>query len=101
MKYENGMLAFLEIENISSPELLPPNGSYKNEELNLKITVDGFTIIDPNGKCRKITPKTENEFYVECLPVVLRFEESGHAVMTEIQICERWTTMGIMYTKSI
>jgi len=96
--YENKMLCFIEIENIPSPEFLPPNGVYRNEELNYEITVDGLMIIDPDGNEKKLTPKSANEFYAECLPMILRFG-SQNIIMTGSQINARWSTTGTVYKK--
>ena len=97
--YENKMLSFLKIENIPSPEFLPPNGVYKNEEFNYEITVDGLMITDPDGSRKKLTPKTANEFYIECLPMILRFEEK-QIIMTGLQINAHWSTTGMKYIKA-
>jgi len=40
-RYENKMLSFLDIENIPSPEFFPPNGVYRNKELNYEIILNG------------------------------------------------------------
>jgi len=97
--YENKMLSFVEIENIPSPEFLPPNGVYINEEFNFKIIVDGLMITDPDGNNKKVIPKTANEFYAECLPMILRFEDSEWVIMTGTQINAEWSTTGIRYKK--
>ena len=97
--YEKDMLSFLETDNISIPEFMPPNGVYRNEELNYEINVAGLTITEPEGNIRKLTPKSINEFYAECLPIVLRFDKSGNIVITGQQIIARWTTEGTVYTK--
>lgn len=98
-RYENEMLAFLRIKNISSPSFFPQNGTYINNTLNFKIIVDGLTIKDPTGKIRKLIPKSESEFYVECLPVILRFKSQKNIIITGLQISERWTTTGTTYAK--
>ena len=96
--YENKMLSFLEVENISSPNFLPPNGVYKNEALGFVIKVDGLSITDPTEQTRKLFPKSHNEFYVDWLPTVLRFEDN-RIIISGSQICERWTTTGMIYKK--
>lgn len=95
--YENKMLSFLGIERIPGPEFFPPNGIYRSEELNCEIIVDGLIITDPDGNKKKLTPKTANEFYAECLPMVLRFEDLGQLIMTGLQINARWSTTGMIY----
>ena len=92
-RYENEMLVFLEIK--------PLNGVYINEELNFEIKLDGLKIIDPCGNERKLIPKSANEFYVECLPTVLKFENAEQIVISGMQILERWTTTGTVYKKGV
>ena len=102
VSYENEMLSFLGIERIPNPEFMPPNGVYRNEELNYEITVDGLMITDPDGNDKELIPKTANEFYAECLPMILRFEnfeDSEQIVMTGLQINARWSTIGTIYKK--
>lgn len=97
--YEQKMLSFLGIENIPSPRAIPSYGKYKNVKLNFEIDVNGLTIKDPCGVIRKLIPKSENEFYVECLPAVLLFNEQEQIIIAGNQICERWTTLGTTYEK--
>jgi len=97
--YENKMLSFLEVERIPSPEFFPPNGVYRNKEFDYEIIVDGLMIIDPDGNEKKLTPKTTDEFYAECLPMILHFENSEQIVMTGSQINARWSTTGLIYKK--
>ena len=100
--YENKMLSFLGIEYIASPKFLPLNGIYINEEFNYKIIINGLNMTDPNGDNRVLTPKSASEFYIERLPIILRFEESDQIVVSGIQICGPWTTIeGMRYKKQI
>jgi len=96
-RHRGEMLSFLALENMASPAFYPPNGTYANETQGFQIVVDGLTMIDPHGGERALTPKSENKFYVACLPVILRFEAPGQLVMSGMQICERWTTTGLKY----
>jgi len=98
-RYESEMLNFIGIKRIPSENIFPPNGVFKNAQLNLEIVVDGLTIKDPTGKLRALTPKTDGEFYVECLPVVLHFEKQDSLIISGLQICERWTTAGMAYER--
>lgn len=97
--YENKMLSFLGTERKSSPKTFPRNGIYKNDILNLEIEVNGLTMKDPNGTVRSLNPKSDNEFYVECLPVFIRFNELDQIVISGEQICERWTTLGTQFMR--
>jgi hypothetical protein len=95
---EDKMLSFLDVHRISSPDALPQNGVYTNEALNFVIKVDGLSFIDPTGQTRKLFPKSHNAFYVDWLPTVLRFDDE-RIIISGSQICERWTTTGMIYRK--
>ena len=95
---EDEMLSFLDVNRISSPDAFPQNGVYTNEALGFVIEIDGLSFTDPTGQTRKLFPKSHNEFYVDWLPTVLRFEDKG-IVISGSQICERWTTTGMIYNK--
>lgn len=95
---EDEMLSFLGVNRTSNPNAFPQNGVYKNEALGFVIKVDGLSITDPTEKTRKIFPKANNEFYVDWLPTILRFEDN-RIVISGSQICERWTTAGMIYDK--
>ena len=97
---EDKMLSFLDVNRISSPDAFPQNGVYTNEALGFVINVDGLSFTDPTGQIRKLIPKSHNEFYVDWLPTVLRFE-AEKIIIAGSQVCERWTTTGMTYTKNI
>ena len=96
--HEDKMLSFLGINRIKSPEALPPDGNYINETWGFEIKVDGLSIVDPKGIPRKLFPKSQNEFYVDWLPTVLRFEDN-RIIISGLQICEHWTKMGLVYER--
>ena len=96
--HEDKMLSFLGINRIKSPEALPSDGTYTNGVLGFSIKVDGLSIVDPKGIPRKLFPKSQNEFYVDWLPTVLRFEENC-IVISGLQVCEHWTKMGLVYER--
>ena len=96
---EDEMLSFLDVNRIPNPDAFPQNGIYENEILGFVIKVDGLSFIDPTGQARKLFPKSQNEFYVDWLPTVLRFEDN-RIIISGSQICERWTTTGMIYSKS-
>jgi hypothetical protein len=98
--YENEILSFLGAERKSYHNTLPPNGVFRNETLGQGIEVHGLLIKDPYGKERILTPKSDFEFYVECLPVVLRFCGQNQMVISGEQICERWTTSGTLFLRN-
>lgn len=96
-QYEEQMLSFLCIQRKPAFDAVAPRGIYRNEALGLTIKIDDLTMQEPNGHIRTLTPKSENEFYVECLPTILRFDESKQLVISAGQICEQWTTLGTVY----
>jgi len=93
---EDEMLSFLDVNHLPNPDAFPQNGVYTNEALGFVIKVDGLSFIDPTGQTRKLLPKSQNEFYVDWLPTVLRFENKK-IIISGSQICERWTTTGLTY----
>ena len=96
---EAEMLSFLNINRMPSPDALPQGGVYENEALGYTLKVDGLSIIDPTGKARKLFPKSHDEFYVDWLPVVLRFD-GDKIIIAGSQIADRWTTTDMVYTKN-
>lgn len=95
---EDRMLTFLDLKRQQSVDACPKDGIYKNDELDLVIRIDHFTMVDPLGKERKLITKNQNEFYVDWLPVCLLFK-GNHLVISGSQICDQWTTTGLIYTK--
>jgi hypothetical protein len=95
---EDEMLSFLNVGRVPSPEAFPQNGVYINEELGFEIKVEGLSITDPTAQIRHLFPKTQNEFYIDWLPSVLRFEDSK-IIVSGSQICEHWTKIGLVYGK--
>lgn len=95
---EDEILSFLGIERKPSPIAFPQSGIYKNEALGYIIRVDGLSITDPTGQMRTLLPKKCNEFYVDWLPTVLRFEDNK-IIISGSQICEQWTTRGMIYDR--
>jgi len=95
---EDEMLSFLDVTRVPSPETFPPCGVYANEAWGFVITVDGLSFTDPTGQARKLFPKSQNEFYVDWLPTVLRFEDET-IIIAGSQVCERWTATGMIYHK--
>ncbi len=96
--YENEMLKFLDINRLPNPDFIPQNGVYKNEILGFVINVCGLTMIDPTGKTRKLFPKSSDEFYIDWLPTVLKFD-GDKIIISGSQICEHWTAAGMVYSK--
>lgn len=95
---EDGMLSFLDVGRIPDIEACAPDGIYKNNELGYSMKVENLSVVDPDGEERKLTPKSQNEFYVDWLPVILRFENGG-LVVAGSQTCDRWSATGMQYDR--
>ena len=95
---ENEMLSFLNINRVQDPDVTPQNGVYKNEASGFVITVDGLSITDPNEDIRPLFLKSYNEYYVDWIPTILRFE-NGKIIISGSQTGSRWTTTGLVYHK--
>ena len=98
IRHEDEMLAFLELERIPDPEASPRDGMYINEEHGFVIEVNGISIVDPNGNTRPLHLKSENEFYVDWIPTILRFEENK-IIIAGSQTGSRWTTTGLVFRR--
>ena len=99
VRHEDKMLAYIDIKRIQDTDASPHNGVYINEELGFVIIVDGLSITDPYGNTRPLHLKSHNEFYVDWIPTILRFENRG-IIITGSQTGSRWTTTGLVYIKS-
>lgn len=98
-EYEHAMLEFLGVKPASSPEVNTYVGVYRNECLGFQLEVNGLTLTDPNGTVRRLIPKAPGEFYVQYLPTVLKLDNIDKIVISGEQICERWTTSGMEYSR--
>ncbi|KQL54923.1 hypothetical protein AN964_16390 [Heyndrickxia shackletonii] len=98
-KYVQMILSELEIilTEISVSSL--PVGKYVNEELGFEIRLEGSFMIDPTGTRKCLYKKTENEYYIENLPVILYLETPDKLVIKGEQLCDRWTTLGLVYRR--
>ena len=96
--HEDEMLSFLNVNRIQDPDASPQNGVYRNEALDYEIRVDGLSITDPNGNTRPLYLKSHNEFYVDWIPTILRFEDKK-IIISGSQTGSRWTTTGAIYNK--
>ena len=97
---EDEMLSFLHVNRMPNPDISPSRGVYVNEASGYTITVDAMFIIDPNSETRPLHIKSSNEFYVDWIPTILRFED-GRIIISGSQTGSRWTTTGFIYNKQI
>ena len=97
--YEQQMLAFLDLKRAVHPKTTMYTGVYENKYLGFKLEVNNLVFTDPNGHVIRLLPKAQDEFFVQYLPVVLRFEGADKIVISGDQICERWTTLGTVFER--
>lgn len=98
-QYEDAMLSRLQLQRAAFPEASPPDGIYENKAHGWRIEVESGRIREPEGKRRLLTPKSERSYYVECLPVTLRFLDDDTIVTEGMQIAAQWTTLGTVYRR--
>ena len=97
--HEDKILSYLNVNRAQEPDAYPQNGVYFNEATGFEIIVDGLSITDPNGNVRPLYTKSQNEFYVDWIPTILRFE-NGKIIISGSQTGNRWTETGTVYTKT-
>lgn len=101
-KYVYDILFFLGLDETNKDLYISyPTGEYENKRLNLKLEVQENYFIDPSGKKKRLYPRRENEFYVEDLPIMLRFEYPNKMIVEGEQLIDRWTTFGTEFNKVI
>lgn len=97
--YENELLSFTGIGRRPYPRFPAPQGTYQNENLSFRLSINGLELTDPSGIKRLLTPKSEREFYVDCLPSILRLDGQEIITVTGGQISERWTATGTEFVR--
>jgi hypothetical protein len=98
LEYEHKMLKFFNMSYIEPPMALYPNGKYINQELNQCIEIVNEYLITPNGGRKRLSPKSQNEFYLNDIPVFIRVDNNTIIIEGE-QLCDKWTTNGTRFTK--
>jgi hypothetical protein len=96
--YVKELLKFYHLEFKETPTVPFPNGSYFNEKLGKFIQIQNDTCLTPDGGKKKLFANSENEFYFNDLPVILRYSNDSLVIEGE-QLCDRWTTTGTVFTK--
>jgi len=60
--------------------------------------VDAGQQLDPNGNTRPLYLKSRNEFYIDWIPTILRFEDDK-IIISGSSTGSRWTTTGLVYSR--
>jgi hypothetical protein len=97
-EYVKELLKFYHLDDIASPTFPFPNGRYFNEKLGKSIEINYEICLTPDGGKKKLFAKSEYEFYINDLPVILRYSNDCLVIEGE-QLCDRWTTTGTIFTK--
>jgi hypothetical protein len=56
-------------------------------------------MIDPEGVQRRLSPKSQDEFFVEGIPTILQFFGENSIRLLGRQIMAQWTKTGTIYIK--
>ena len=99
--YEDEILELLDIHRVEMPKYKASDGTFENAERGFSFTIKDNVIQDPEGVERCLTPKSQDEFFVEGIPTILRFLGDTSIKLLGRQIMAKWTETGTVYTKKI
>ncbi len=97
--YESEMLQFLGITHQNAPFFQAREGTYVNTALGAALTIRDGILTDPEGTRRRLSPKTQTEFFIEGLPEILCFSGDDTVKLCGQQIIPQWSEAGTVYTK--
>ncbi|SCX17190.1 hypothetical protein SAMN02910339_02397 [Lachnospiraceae bacterium YSD2013] len=97
--YEDEMLGLLEIPRIEIPAYKAQEGTFVNAEHGLSFAIKDNVMKDPEGVQRHLSPKSQDEFFVEGIPTILKFFEEDSTRLLGQQIIPQWTETGTVYTR--
>ena len=96
--YENEMLELLKINREEIPAYKAMEGTFVNAEYGLSFTIKDNVMKDPEGVQRQLSPKSQEEFFVEGIPTILQFFGESSIRLCGQQIIPQWTETGTVYT---
>ena len=98
--YEEELLSFLKLEKLELPkELCSFSGTFRNEEMDTELKIEKGELIDGYGNHRKLIPKAHSQFYINNLPISVKFINEDNFQIEGQQIGARWTTAGAVYKR--
>ena len=97
--YEEEMLGLLEIHRVEIPAYKATGGTFVNVEHGFSFSIQNNVMKDPEGVQRQLSPKSQDEFFVEGIPTILQFLEEDSLRLIGQQIIPQWTETGTIYTK--
>ena len=95
--YEDKMLDLLEINRVEIPAYKAPDGTFVNKENGFSFVIQDNVLKDPEGVHRHLSPKSEDEFFVEGIPTILQFFGENSIRLLGQQIIPQWTETGTIY----
>ncbi len=97
--YEAEMLRFLGIAYREAPSCKAKDGMYINAALGASLSIKDGILTDPEGTRRKLSPKSQKEFFIEGLPETLCICGDGSVKLCGQQIIPQWSETGTVYTR--
>ncbi len=97
--YETKMLRFLGIPHQDAPSFQAREGTYANSSLGASFSIRDGILTDPEGARRRLSPKSQTEFFIEGLPETLLFLEEDSVSLCGQQIIPQWSETGTVYTR--
>ena len=75
------------------------DGTYENAEYGFSFTIQDNVMKDPEGVQRRLSPKSQSEFFAWGIPTILQFLGENSIRLLGQQIIPQWTETGTVYTK--
>ena len=97
--YEEEMLRFVGIARKEPPPYKAKDGTYVNAALGASFSIEDGILTDPEGGRRKLSPKSQTEFFMEGLPETLVFFTEDSFLLCGQQIIPQWSEEGTVYKR--
>ena len=97
--YEAEMLRFVGIARQDAPTYKAKDGTYVNAALGASFSIKDGILTDPEGARRRLSPKSQTEFFIEGLPETLFFFAEDSARLCGQQIIPQWSEEGTVYER--
>ena len=98
-RYEAEMLRFIGIARQDAPTYRAKNGTYANAALGASFSIKDGILTDPEGARRRLSPKSQTEFFIEGLPETLFFFTEDSVRLCGQQIIPQWSEEGRVYER--
>ena len=93
------MLRFIGISHQEAPTCKAKDGTYVNAALGASFSIKDGILTDPEGAQRRLSPKSQTEFFMEGLPETLLFFAEDSARLCGQQILPQWSEEGTVYRR--